>query len=60
MKKPAPTPPHIGRTCGECKRADWDMTFLNLDIHGKPTLKKCPLHPHKRIRSEQACEKIIL
>lgn len=60
MKKTTPTLPHIGKTCGECKRGEWDMKFHNLDTQGKPTLKNCPLHPYKKLRSEKACEKIQL
>lgn len=47
-------------TCGECKFGTWDMKFHNLDINGRPTLKRCP-HYHngqvKVIRSQRGCNK---
>lgn len=46
-----------GNVCDTCAHGEWDMTFGNLDIYGKPILLKCPNENYKIIRGTQACEK---
>ena len=41
--------------CGECALAEWDMSFRNLDVHGKPFCLRCPHSEWVRLRKDVAC-----